>query len=111
MPNRVPAIISAILTALLLIVFAVLFLFVQMVALKGASESQGGTAMGISLICQGVVVLLAAGFAGWMSNGLIKKFNWNRVLVVVIAVIVGTGLGGILSFIFTIISIPLAGVR
>lgn len=111
MSNKVPAIISAVLTTLLLVIFAVLFLFVQMVALNGASEGQGVTAMGISLVCQGVVVLLAAAFAGWISNGLIAKFNWNRFLVIVIAVIVGTGLGGILSFVFTVISIPLAGVR
>jgi len=79
--------------------------------LNGVSERQGVTTMGISLVCQGVVVLLAGLFAGWVSNMIVTKFNWNKILAVVIAVILGTVLGGGVSFLFTLISIPLAGIR
>jgi len=41
MPSKTPAIISALLTVLLLIFLAVLSLLFQMVALNGTSERQG----------------------------------------------------------------------
>jgi hypothetical protein len=106
MTNKKPAIISTRLTILLLIIFTILSLFGQMIALNGVSESQGMTAMGISLVCQSVGLILTAIFAGWISNLLITKFNWHKVL----AVIAGVLCGGAISFVSTIISIPLAGI-
>ena len=110
MPNRKPAIISAILTILILIIFGVLSVFTQMLVLNGANESQGMTAMGVSLVCQGAGAILAAAFAAWLSNLVITKFNWNKILAVVIAVIAGTFLGVLISFLSVIISIPLVGI-
>ena len=81
-----------------------------MIALNGASESQGATAMGISLVCQGVGLILVGLFAGWLTDLVITKFNWNKVLAVIIAVIAGVLLGGAISFVSFIISIPLAGI-
>lgn len=111
MANKTPAIISAILTILLLTLLAGLSVFTQMIVLNGVSESQGMTAMGISLVCQGLGVILTGVFAGWVTNLVINKFNWNKVLAVIVAVIVGVLLGGAISLVSTIISIPLAGIR
>src|SRR5688500_8947618 len=111
MPNKTPAIISAVLTVILLIIFGVLSIFTSMLVLNGVSVGQGMTAMGVSLVCQGVGATLAALLAAWLTNLGIKKFNWNKNLVVAIAVILGTLLGGVISFLSIIISIPLAGVR
>jgi hypothetical protein len=111
MPNKTPAIISAVLTVILLVIFGVLSVFMQMLVLNGASERQGVTAMGVSLLCQGVGAILAAAFAAWLANLVITKFNWNNMLAVVGAVIAGTLLGGVIPFLSIIISIPLAGVR
>ena len=111
MPNKRPAIISAILTIILLIIFGVLSVFTQMLVLNGASERQGMTAMGVSLVCQGAGAILAAAFAAWLTNLGITKFKWNSILAVVGAVIAGTLLGGVISFLSIIISIPLAGIR
>lgn len=110
MTNKAPAIISASLTIVLLILFAVLSVFMQMIALNGVSESQGATAMGISLVCQGVGLILVGLFAGWLTNLVITKFNWNKILAVIVAVIAGVLLGGAISFVSFIISIPLAGI-
>ena len=111
MPNKTPAIIASILTIVLLLIFAVLSVFTQMIALNGVSESQGMTAMGISLVCQGVGVILVGVLAGWLTNFVITKFNWNKILAVIVAVIAGVLFGGAISFVSTIISIPLAGIR
>jgi len=111
MPNKTPAIISSILTIVLLLLFVVLSVFTQMIALNDVSESQGMTAMGISLVCQGVGVILVGVLAGWLTNLVITKFNWNKVLAVILAVIVGVLVGGAISLISTLISIPLAGIR
>jgi hypothetical protein len=111
MTNKTPAIISSILTVIVLILFAVVSVFIQMIGLNGVSESQGMTAMGISLVCQGVGVILAGIFAGSITNLVVTKFNWNKVLSVLVAVFAGVLLGGAISFVSTIISIPLAGIR
>ena len=110
MPDKKPAIISSILTIVLLIILAILSVFTQMIALNGVTESRGMTAMGISLACQAVGVFLAGIFAGWLTSLTLTRFNWNKTLAVIIAVIVATLFGGIVSFISTIISIPLAGI-
>jgi hypothetical protein len=111
MPYKTSAIIAAILTIILLIIFGVLSVLTQMLVLNGANESQGMTALGVSLVCQGAGAILAAAFAGWLTNLVITKFNWNNILAVAVAVIAGTLLGAAISFLSIIISIPLAGIR
>jgi len=110
-PNKTPAIISTILTLLILVIFAVLSVFTQMIALNSVSERQGVTAISISLVCQGVGVLLAGIFAWWMTNLMIAKFNWKKILAVIIAVTIGTLAGGLISFLSIVIAIPVAGIR
>jgi len=111
MPNKKPAIISAVLTVILLIIFGILSVFTQMLVLNGVNERQGMAAMGVSLVCQGAGAILAAVLAGWLTNLVIAKFKWNNILAVVIAVIAGTLLGAVISFQSIIISIPLVGIR
>lgn len=111
MNNKTIAIISTVLTIILLVIFAILSTLFEMLALNGASESQGTTAMGISLACQGVSLVLIGVFVWWLTNLLVAKFNWNKILAVFAAVFSGTILGAVLSFLSIIISIPLAGVK
>jgi hypothetical protein len=110
MTNKTPVIISAVLTIVLLILIAVLSIFTQMIALNGVSESQGMIAMGLSLVCQGMGIILVGVLAGWLTNLAITKFNWNRVPAVAVAVIAGVLLGGMLSIISFFLSIPLVGI-
>ena len=111
MPNKSPATISAILTVLILVLLAILFLLLQMVALNGASERQGLTAMGISLGCQSLVIILLATLAARATTFLTAKVEWNSILAVVVTVIVATTIGGLISFLASIIAIPVAGIR
>ena len=111
MTSKTPAIISAALTIILLILFGILSVLTQMLVLNGASERKGITAMGVSLLCQGAGAILAAVLAAWLTNLGITKFNWNSILAVVIAVIAGTIFGTVISFLSVIISIPVAGIR
>lgn len=111
MPTRIPTAIAGLSTFFLLIAVAILLLFGELVALNGASESQGFNAMSITVICQSVSLFPAVILARWVTKFLITKYNWNTFLTVVIAVIAGTGVGSILSFISVIIAIPLAGIR
>jgi hypothetical protein len=111
MLNKNPATVSVILTILLLIFIAVVLLLFEMVALNGASERQGLTAMVLSLGCQGVVMLLAGVVARWLTNFLITKATWNNIMAVITAVLVAASVGGAISFLSMIIAIPLAGIR
>lgn len=109
--NKTPSVISTVLTIILLMILTVLSLFFEMVALNGASESQGITAMGISLACQSVGLVLVGIFTWRFTNLLISKFSWNTVLAVIVSVLAGLMLGMGISFFATIISIPVAGIR
>ncbi|HKJ37492.1 MAG TPA: hypothetical protein VJ972_01855 [Anaerolineales bacterium] len=111
MSNKTISVISALLTFVILILFAVASVFVQMLVLNGASQNEGFNAMAISLICQSVGLLIAVILARWLSIFLITKFNWNQFLVIFITVVTATGFGGLISFLSTIISIPLAGIK
>ena len=111
MSDKTPAVISTILTIILLVVFGILSVFVQMLALNGASERQGMTAMGILLACQGAGAILLGVFAGWFTRLAITKFNWNKIIAVTAAVFLATLFGVGISFLSTLLSIPLAGIQ
>ena len=111
MLNKSPATISAILTVLILVLLAILFLLLQMVALNGASERQGLTAMGIALGCQSLVIILLATLAARATRFLTTKVQWNSILAVVVTVIVAGTIGGLISFLASIVAIPVAGIR
>ena len=111
MSAKSPATISALLTVVILVLLAIVLLLFQMIALNGAGERQGLTAMGISLACQSIVIILLATLAARATHFLIARVDWNSVLAVTITVIVATTIGGAISLLSMIISIPVAGIR
>jgi membrane protease YdiL (CAAX protease family) len=111
MQNKRSATVSAILTVVVLILLAVISLLLQMVALNGAGERQGVTAMGISLACQGIVVIVLAILAARVTDFLIRRVSWNSILAVAVTVLVAAMIGGTTSFLSMILSIPIAGIR
>ena len=111
MSNKRPVLISAILTVLILIFLAVIFVLLQLVATNGANQGQGLTALGISLVCQSIVIILLAIFAARSTNFLITKVEWDSILAVITVVIVATTIGGVISFLSSVIAIPVAGIR
>lgn len=111
MSAKSPAAISATLTILVLVLLAILFVLLQMVALNGASERQGFTAMGLSLGCQSLVIILLGAVAARVTTFLITKVQWNSILAVAVTVLVATTVGGVIAFLSTIVAIPIAGIR
>lgn len=111
MPNKTPAAISAALTVIILVLLAIVFVLLQMVALNDADEQQGRTAMGISLACQSLVIILLGMFAARSTQFLITKVNWNSILAVTTTVLIAAIIGGTISLLSSIISIPVAGIR
>ena len=110
MPHKTPPTISAILTVVLLILLAVLFTLFQMIALNGVSERQGLTALSISLACQSIVIIFLGTFAALSTKFLITKVNWNSILAVTTTVILAMTIGGTISFLSSVIAIPVAGI-
>jgi hypothetical protein len=110
MSSKSPAAISAILTVLILVFLAIVFLLLQMIALNGVSERQGGIAMGLSLGCQSLVIILLAALAARATTFLITKAEWNSILAVVVTVLIASVMGGVISFLASIIAIPVAGI-
>ena len=108
--RKSPATISAILTILILVVLAIVFLLIQMIALNGVSERQGGIAMGLSLGCQSLVIILLATLAARATTFLVTKVEWNSILAVAVTVVVASLIGGVISFLASIIAIPVAGI-
>ena len=111
MPTKTPSAVSAILTIVILVVLAIIFVLLQMVALNGVSERQGATAMGVSLACQGVVMILLGILAARATTFLITKVEWNSILAVVLTVFVAATIGGVIAFLSSFVSIAVAGIR
>ena len=111
MSTKSPATISAVLTVIILIFLAIIFLLLQMVALNGVSERQGMAAMGISLGCQSLVIILLATLAARATTFLITRVEWNSILAVAVTVFVAVTMGGVISFLASILAIPVAGIR
>ena len=111
MSNKAPAVISTLLTIIFLVILAIASVLLEMLALNGASERQGTLAMGISLACQGVSLVLIEILTRWLTNLLITRFSWNKIVAVIVTVISGVLLGSVISFLSLIISIPVAGIR
>ena len=56
-------------------------------------------------------MILAGVLSYWLANSAVNKWNWNKVIAVLIAVIAGTTLGGVISAISIIAAIPIAGIK
>lgn len=100
--------ISAILTVILLILTGVAVLFAELVALNGFSERQGTAALASSLVCQGVGIIAAVVVAMRLSGWLVTKFDWNKALSVIVAVLAGTMLGGGFAVVSIVLSLAVA---
>lgn len=110
MSTRSPAAISALLTVIILVLLAVVFLLLQMIALNGVSERQGFTAMGLSLGCQSIAVILLATLAARATTFLITRAEWSSILAVTTTVLIASVMGGVISFLASILAIPVAGI-
>jgi hypothetical protein len=108
MPSKIPSIISSVLTVIFLLVFGFLLTIGQVVILNGFSEREGNASFLTAFICQGAGILACATLAWWLTKLLIQKFNWNRVLSVILSVIVTTFLGSGLAFTSLIVAIGVA---
>ena len=100
--------ISAILTIILLILTTVVILFAELVALNGFGEREGTFALGSSLLCQGIGIVVAAVVASRLSDWLVTKFDWHKALSVIVAVLAGTMLGGGFGVISILLSFAVA---
>lgn len=110
-PGRKPETLAAVLTTALLIFLAVLFTLLQLLVLNGAGERQGLTAMGISLGCQSIVVIGLSALAARAARFLTARLAWDGILAVAVAVTGAAMIGGTISFLSMILSIPIAGIR
>lgn len=111
MPAKIPSMIAGLSTFFILILVAILFVFGQIVLLNGASESDAFNALTVSVICQSVALFPAIILARWLTKLLITRFDWKKFPAVVAAIIAGTGLGAVLSFLSIIVGTFTAGIR
>lgn len=97
MPTKSPAMISVIITVILLLILGALSFIIDLVVLNGYSESAGGSALISFGVCQSLGLILSAAFSWWLTNRLLAKFNWNKALTVIAAVLASVIVGGILG--------------
>lgn len=109
MTPKILSIISAVLTAVLTVLIGIFLFVMTLAALNGFSDREGSAAVSIMLVCQGIGVILSAILAGWLTRRFIEKFNWNKVLAVILSIAAGTTLGTILAFAALALSIFTAG--
>ena len=105
MPNRTPAIIASVLTIILLVILGVVVLFTQLVALNGFSERVGTIALGVSVGCQGIGLILSVILAARLTGRFIEKNKWGGVAAVLAAVAIAGLLGGGISIVSIFVSL------
>jgi hypothetical protein len=108
MSTKTPLVVSSVLTVIFLILIGLLLTFGQVIMLNGFSEREGNASFLTAFICQGVGMLVCAILAWWLNKLLVQKFNWNKVLSVIISVVVTTALGSGLAFVSLLVSIGVA---
>lgn len=97
MPNKSPAIISVIVTVIVLLILGALSFFLDLVVLDGYSESAGGPALIAFGVCQSLGLILSAIFASWLTKRLLAKTNWNKTVAVIVSVLAAVAVGGVLG--------------
>jgi hypothetical protein len=108
MSAKTLSMISSILTALFIFLFGFVLFFGLVVLFNGLSGREATPALMVSLICQGIGLILSAVLAGRLTRTLVEKFNWNRIVVVAASVLAGTALGGVLAVAAVFISVFVA---
>jgi adenylosuccinate lyase len=112
MPTRKPVIVSVLLTIILLVLVAILTMFVQIVLLNGVmNEGQATTALGVTLGCQAVTILLGAILARWSTRLLISRFQLGQILAVLIPVVSVTILGAVTAILSIFTGLIAAGIN
>jgi hypothetical protein len=105
MTNRTPAIIASVLTVILLLIVTASALFTELVALNGYSERAGTIALGVSLGCQGIGLVVSVILAARLTNRFIERNKWSNFLSVTTSVVVAGLLGGGISIASIFISL------
>jgi membrane protease YdiL (CAAX protease family) len=105
MSTKTLSIISAVLTVIFLILLGLVAFFSTLLALNGYGDSEGTAAVVITLVCQGVGLILSAILAGWLTRLFVEKFNWNKILAVILSIFAGSTLGTVLVFAALMISV------
>jgi uncharacterized membrane protein len=108
MPTKTPAIISSVLTVILLLVIGAFVFFIDLIALNGVSERDGGIALATLGVCEGIVLILFAVLAGRFTAFLITKYSWNNFLAVAVPVITLTILALALDIAAVLLSVGVA---
>ena len=95
MSAKTLSLVASLLTVILLLVLGAVLTIVQLLALNGFSEREGGPALAVSLACQGGGLILSALLTGWLTRRLIDRFNWSKFLAAALAVLAGLLLGSV----------------
>jgi hypothetical protein len=95
MSTKALSLVASLLTVILLLVLGALLAIVQLLALNGFSDREGGPALATSLACQGGGLILAALLAGRLTRRLTERFNWSKFLAAALAVLAGLLLGAV----------------
>ena len=110
-PSKPPVVVSVILTIILLLLVTAVSFFMQIILMNGVMSSrQTNTALTVSLACQGVNIILGAIFAGWLTRLFLTRFNMNKVLAVIVAIIPVAILAAVLAFIAIFVGLAAAGI-
>lgn len=95
MSTKTFSLIASVVTVVLLLVLGAVLAIVQLLALNGFSDREGGPALAVSLACQGVGLILSALLTRRLTHRLIDRSNWNKFLAAALAVLAGLLLGSV----------------
>jgi len=96
MSEKTAAIISAIITALLILMIVIVFGFGGIVLLNGFMDASAAVYTGFT--CLGITLIICPILAWILARTFISRFNWNNILALIISAAISTLLGGGMGF-------------
>jgi len=96
MSEKTAAIISAIITALLVLMIVIVFGFGGIVLLNGFMDASAAVYTGFT--CLGITLIICPILAWILARTFISRFNWNNILALIISAAISTLLGGGMGF-------------
>jgi len=96
MSEKTASIISAIITALLVLMIVIVFGFGGIVLLNGFMDASAAVYTGFT--CLGITLIICPILAWILARTFISRFKWNNILALIISAAISTLLGGGMGF-------------
>lgn len=102
-------IVVSLVTALIMIVFGVFWIFVWLVGTNGYSEAKGGTILGLNLLLVILSVIVSSAASAFLTKMLEAKTGWSVFIAAPLTVVAVVAVSVVVMFVGSLIVVGVVG--